>query len=466
MSDIKDYVDFDASPSEVIEALKDKSVDVPSWRHLAEMYDYRHHPILRDHTNLRDKVRPDGTVEKSSRISIGMERLLVRRLSEFMFAIPARRVYKNTSGSDHLQEIARALESIYRVARIDAHNLKRSRRFFACCEMATFWYAVKHPNRLYGFESDFKLRCRTFTPMDGVGLYPLFDERGDLLALSLEYTVTRRDETRTFFETWTSDRHYKWETTDGCREVSAPEEIVIGKIPGVYLQRPEAVYEEVSELRKEIEYTLSRNSNVIAYNAAPILKIIGTLVGGERRGEDQRIFRLSEGGNLEYVSWQQAIEALKYNVGELKELFWALGQMPDISFSNMQSLGNIGFDARQTLLTDAHLKVGDESGDFIEFFDRELNVVKAFLGALRPDWKDGLAELEVEHVITPYIQRNESTEIETRMKANGGKALESRLESIERLGLSSDPQATLDRIRKEERQDAAGQTRSSMESYF
>ena len=52
------------------------------------------------------------------------------------------------------------------------------------------------------------------------------------------------------------------------------------------------------------------------------------------------------------------------------------------------------------------------------------------------------------------------------MKANGGKALESRLESIERLGLSSDPQATLDRIRKEERQDAAGQTRSSMESYF
>ena len=37
-------------------------------------------------------------------------------------------------------------------------------------------------------------------------------------------------------------------------------------------------------------------------------------------------------------------------------------QMPDISFENMKSLGNIGYDSRRTLLTDAHLKIGEESG--------------------------------------------------------------------------------------------------------
>lgn len=179
------------------------------------------------------------------------------------------------------------------------------------------------------------------------------------------------------------------------------------------------------------------------------------MVNGERKGEDYRLFRMKEGGNVEYVSWQQAIEALKFNVSELTEFFWSLAQMPDISFSNMQKLGNIGYDARETLLTDAHLKVGDESGDFIEFFDRETNIIKAFLVQMHPEFAEEIDNVEVEHIITPFIQRNEETEINKRLKANGGKAIESQRESIARFGKSSDPQKTLDEIRQEEAEEAS-----------
>ena len=127
-------------------------------------------------------------------------------------------------------------------------------------------------------------------------------------------------------------------------------------------------------------------------------------------------------------------------------------QMPDISFENMKGLGNIGFDARQTMLTDAHLKIGDEAGAWIEFLERECNVIKAFLKVFGPkEWQNDIDNIDVEHVITPFIQNDEMAEINRRMKANGGKAIESQLESIQRFGESDDAQATLEQIQKEEK---------------
>lgn len=129
--------------------------------------------------------------------------------------------------------------------------------------------------------------------------------------------------------------------------------------------------------------------------------------------------------------------------------------MPDISFSNMQKLGNIGYDARETLLTDAHLKVGDEEGDFIEFFERETNIIKSFLCVMHPEFESEIDNVEVEHTITPFIQRNEDAEITKRLKANGGKPIESQLESISRYGRTTNPRQTLEQIRQEEAEEAS-----------
>ena len=222
------------------------------------------------------------------------------------------------------------------------------------------------------------------------------------------------------------------------------------KIPAIFTSRKESVYESIANLRSEIEYTLSRNSNVIAYNSAPIIKVAGGIKGQEKKNEAQRVWRVENGGDVSYVSWSQAIEALKYQVDTMLKLYWQQAQIPDISFENMKSLGNIGFDARQTLLTDAHLKIGDESGSWIEFLDRECNVIKAFLKLMNTELASEVDNVQVEHVITPFIQNDELSEINKRMKANGGKAIESQLESIQKYGQSDDAQATLDQIQAEQ----------------
>lgn len=450
-----------------VSALKEKSVCVPEWDTLLIDYEPTKHEILEDKITRVDKVRKDNTVEPASRISIGLEKLLTKRVNEFTFAIPVRRVYTNTEDNDTRQQIARALELIFKYARIDSENIRRGLAYYACCEILTIWYTVDKEHTLYGFPCKKKLKCQTFSPMDGTKLYPLFDEQGDLVAVSVEYFRKVEKTEMQFFETYTAEKHFKWANdtaNGGWKEltVEGGEDIEIQKIPAIYNYRPTPVYHGLTGLRKEIEYALSRNSDVIAYNSAPVLKVAGGIQGEERKGEERRIVRVTNGGDVSYVSWQQSIDAMKYHVETLLKLFFMQAQVPDISFENMKGLGDIGYDARMTLLMDAHLKIGDESGNWLEFLDREVNVVKAFLKSINVKWASEIDSVDVENVITPFVQNDRKGLIETLTAANGGKAVMSQLDSIRELGESKDPEATLKQIQEEDNASSA----SRMESLF
>lgn len=463
MDEITEIINSSRSFDDIISDLKNKSVEVPEWSTLKKEYEPTMHEIVKDNTVMKDKIKSDGTVEKSSRIYIGLEKLLVKRITEFMFAIPVRRTYHNTEDSEVRKQIAKAIEAIYKYARIDTENIKRGRMYFASCEVFTMWYAVENVNTLYGFNSKYKLKCKTYSPMEGVRLYPLINELGDMLAMSFEYSKKIKDEEITYFETYTSDKHYKWVQKGNGWELVLNEPIATLKIPGVYLNREVPIFHGLTNIRKEIEYTLSRNSNVIAYNSAPILKVAGGIKGSEDKGESRRIFRTENGGDVSYVSWAQSIEALKYHVETMTNLFWSQSQIPDISFEKMKSLGNIGFDARQTLLTDAHLKVGDEAGAWIEAFERECSVIKSFLKMLNASWGKEIDNVEVEHTITPFIHNDEDAFVNRLSKLNGGKPIMSQLESIQQAGYSTDAQSTLEQIQEEDKASNAARMNSLFE---
>lgn len=448
-----------ATPAAIISALKVKTnIIVPAWSSLLKDYEPSEHAILKDDKTLRNKYRKDGTVEESAHIAVGLEKLLTKRIDEFTFSIPVKRIYENLD-TEIKQNISKSIEKIYYNAHINSENLRRGLAYYAACEIFTIWYAVKKPNLLYGFKSNYKLKCKTYSPMNGCVLYPYINDLDDMLAMSFEYVKREDKKEVTYFETYTADKHYIWKRGVGAvgwEAVNDPDgdDIVLMKIPGVYLYRNQPVYHGLSGIRKEIEYTLSRNSNVIAYNSAPVIKVAGAIKGQEDKGESYRIWRVENGGDVSYVSWSQSIEALKYHVDTMLKLYWMQAQMPDLSFENMKGLGNIGYDARQTLLTDAHLKIGDESGAWVEFFEREFNVIKAFLKLISPYSEEDIDDVSAQHVITPYIQNDELNEINKRMKANGGKAIESQLESIQRYGRSDNPEDTLSQIQQEDSIDS------------
>lgn len=457
---IDEIINPGLTPAAMIAALKDKSVIVPSWggrRGLLHEYDPRKHPVMCK-AQYPDITNDDGTVEFVTRITCNLQQLATKRMTELITGIPVRRVYKPEN--ERQKEVASYIEKIYERNRIDSVNIERCNMLFAGCEVMTLWYAVEERNNIYGFNSPLKMRCRNFSPMLGDELYPLFDEYGDMIALSVGYTRKKLGKTVSYFDAYTADRHIKWsnERNSGW-EVMEDEVNALGKIPAVYTFRPTPIWEDTSRIVFEIEWALSRNGNYLRKNSKPVFIVFADeqIQYGDEKDENKEfrsIMQYPKGSTAQYVTWQQAVENLKFYVAELRQSFFTQLQLPDWSYESMKSNPMSG-ESRKQLFIDAQLKVKDESGRLIEFYDREVNVVKAFVKASLPtSYHADIDALPVENVITPFTITDEKDTITNLTTANGGKPLISHRESIEMYGHSTDVDKTLQEIAEDEALDA------------
>ena len=140
----------------------------------------------------------------------------------------------------------------------------------------------------YGFPSRFKLRCAVFSPATGDTLYPYFDETGDMVAFSRSFA--RKDDagnTVDFFETYTADAHYMWQSGDNGWTPSEgyPRAVAIGKIPVVYARQDETETAIVNSLIARLETLLSNFADTNDYHASPKLFITGHIQGFSKKGE-------------------------------------------------------------------------------------------------------------------------------------------------------------------------------------
>lgn len=213
MATIQEIIALDVRPaSEIISDLKEKSVSVPSWTGrygLVQEYDPKRHPVM-NRAKYPDVVNEDGTIDYVTRLTFAYQQLAAKRMTELCCGIPVKRIYKPEADNEGQQKVAKMLEAIFQRNRIDSMNIERNNLLFASCEVMTLWYAVEQRNNLYGFDSPLKLRCKNYSPMLGDELYPLFDEYGDLIALSVGYTRKKLGKTVSYFDTYTDSKHLKW----------------------------------------------------------------------------------------------------------------------------------------------------------------------------------------------------------------------------------------------------------------
>ena len=429
---IEEILNSENSAESKIAALKEKTIVVPVWSGrfgLVQQFDPTKHPVM-NKQKYPDIVTDEG-IEYVTRVTCDLQRLATKRMTELVTGIPIKRVYKPEN--DRQKEIASYLENIYERNRIDSVNNERCNMLFAGCEVFTLWYAIEERNTLYGFTSPLKLRCRNFSPMLGDELYPLFDEYGDMIAMSVGYTRKKGRKYVQYFDTYTADKHIKWSNENGGWAEVENENITLGKIPGVYAWRPTPIWEDTSKTVYEI----------ISY-------------GDEKspNREFRSVMQYPQNGRAEYVTWAQAVENLKFYVEQLRDLFFTQLQLPDWSYGKMSQQALSG-ESRKQMFIDAQLKVKDESGRLIEFFDREMNVVKAFAKImLGESYAADIDALKVETLITPFAITDEKDTINNLMAANGGKALMSQRESIEMYGHSDDVDKTLHEIAEEDKIDA------------
>lgn len=458
---IEEILNSGLTPAGIISALKEKSISVPVWagrNGLVQEYDPRKHPVMCK-AKYPDITNEDGTVEYVTRITYDLQRLATKRMTELVCSIPVKRVYKPEN--DKQKEIAAYMEKIFERNRIDSVNIERCNMLFAGCEVMTLWYAVEEKNTLYGFNSPLKMRCRNFSPMLGDELYPLFDEYGDMIALSVGYIRKKLGRTVSYFDAYTATKHLKWSNENsGSWDLVEDEDInVIGKIPAVYMHRPTPIWEDTSRIVFEIEWALSRNGNYLRKNSKPLFVVFADeqIQYGDEKDEKKEfksVLQYPKGSTAAYVTWQQAVENLKFYVAELRQSFFTQLQLPDWSYESMKAAPMSG-ESRKQLFIDAQMKVKDESGRLLEGYDREVNVVKAFLKAMLPEtYHADIDALPVENVITAYTISDDKDTISNLLAANGGKPIMSQRESIEEFGRSTDVDKTLGEIAEESMQDS------------
>lgn len=450
---LDDIFDSGLTPPQIISLLKRKTISVPAWKgKLENEYYPRNHPVATD-PDYHDKFRK-GKRERVSKITLGWQRLACKRMSGLMFGIPCKRNYKPTTEDE--KKASQLMEAIYTKNRIDALNLKRSKDLFASCESVTIWFAQFTPTYYAGEKSPLKLRCRTFSPMQGDELYPLFDDYDDMIALSVYHTrneiVNGRSARVSYFDCYTADKHYCWryEGSNPVEELS--EDVKIGKISGVYIHRSEPIWEDSSENVYEAEWTYSRTGNYVRKNSRPTFVIYsdyGIKKGQENTDDNagRSIIRLGKDDKAGYATWQQANDSVKFHVSEIKRNYFSQLQLPDMSMDNMKDTPMSG-ESRKMLFIDCQMKVTDEKGIWLEMLDREFNVIREYAKIMFPRYASAFDSLAVEMEITPYQIHDERDTVETLGTAvNTG--ISSKRTAIRRLGWVDDTDEEISQMESE-----------------
>ena len=446
---------------------KDKVMTLPSWAELKKEFEPKLHKIM-DPSVYPDKpIRDDKgkliRYEPVTRIAIGLQKLAAKRMSEFLFTIPVKLVAEDTK-DEITKEQLKAINKVLKKNKWNSSNKNRGKVISSECECATIWYVVKSENNNYGFKSNYKLKHLVLSPSKGDVLYPLFDDTGDMIAFSRELTKKEGNKTITIFETWTKDEHIVYQKDENWVEVfesekdgvGMREQISIGKIPVVYTPRLSGPVWADADSGKvhEMELLLSRNGDTIHYHSSPTLLIKGKLKGAPTKGESNKVFITDDtAGDAKYVSWTQAPEAVKFQFESLLKMYFMELQLPDLSFESLKGIGALSSLAIEMLLSDAHLKVGDESEIYEEMFEREFSIIKAFLGKMNTKWKSTIEDLEIEPMITPFMINDQKTMVETLVVANGNKPVMSQKTSVKLAGLVENTDEEYDQIKSEGVQD-------------
>lgn len=456
MKNIKDIFAIEDIGQRIAE-LKKKTIKLPKWEDLEKQYEPKLHDIF-DKAKYPDKSITDeyGNVvrmEPITRVAIGLQKLAVKRMSEFMFTLPLSQVCDDIDADPATKSQFEALKKVLKKNKWQTFNKKRCKIISSQCEQATYWYVVPGENTQYGFPSKYKLKCAIFSPGRGDALYPLFDEMGDMIAFSREFTMVDGDQKTVYFETWTADHYHRWKKTSGDAtwiEDGTPSPIQIGKIPIIYGYREKPIWEDADNGKvAEIEKLLSRNGDIIDYHAAPVLVISGELQGAPTKSEANKVFTTDKDGKAEYVSWEQSPDSVSFQYNTLTRSYFTELQLPDLSFENIKGMGAVSGESRKWVLADAHLKVGDESEIYEDIFDREYSVIKAYLGQMNTGWQKSIDKLDIDTEIVPFIISDDLAKVQVLVAANGGNPVVSQERSVELAAFSVDPAADFIKIKAE-----------------
>lgn len=154
----------------------------------------------------------------------------------------------------------------------------------------------------------------------------------------------------------------------------------IGKIPVlIFEQTPE--HKEVQPMieRSEIMESTDADTNDRFSNPAMVAtsEILNSLPKSE---EEAKLFILKNGGDVRYLTWNEASESKKNEFERLDKHILSKSFTPNIDFDNMKSLGNLSAKAIRKVMLLAVIKAERHKEKHDDYMKRHANLMTAILG--------------------------------------------------------------------------------------
>nr|DAU48729.1 MAG TPA: portal protein [Caudoviricetes sp.] len=375
-----------------------------------------------------------------NRVGLPYQKRIVDIATMFQTAIP----YKYTAEDSPLFT---AFQSVIKANKMNFSDSKICTEVKRYTQVAELWYLEEQPNEKYGVKSDFLLYHKILSP-EKYNLYPRFDDNDNLISFGVE--STSKDGKKNIFQAFTAEFIYTF-TTENGQTTTEVKENIIGKIPVVLYQQDKPEWDAVQHLIEiaEVQRTYFSESN--RKFGEPILMIAGK-VEGKMSGNNTggKVFEVKDGGNVQFVVPPNANESFDKEMSMNRRDIHEFSHTPDLSDEFYAGKGNmLSGVGRKLAWLPAHLKVKDNEAIFIPALQRRINIILAFLSKMYLPFEKELKDIDITPIITPFDIDDDTEMIRTLMEANGGKALISQRDSMQRFGIT-DPEAQLQQIKDEE----------------
>ncbi len=441
----------------LVESLKTTSFIVPPWEKLKKQYNPLLHEIMTNKALYPVRKEGKSDVDTLKRIPLGLQKLTVNRVAQSMFAKPAQRQYEYDRDNETQKKAVAILEGLYEKVYIDSLNIKRAKSWNASCQVATVWWSYKKPCIIRGEESKFTLKATSYSEKEGYTLYPIADENGDVIIITIMYTnpETNKQKASTYFQkgvlSEASAAVVKFEQTASGWVAGIPEETVIFPVAYIHQEEPAWGGDSGTILVEAMEELLTYQGLYIRKNALPTFAVdYGEIDGSKSDTEEttndaRHIIELGKGGRIYEATWTNAPEATKLQWNTLRNGYFELIQVPDASFATLIG-SRTSIENKEVIFSDSRAKADDLGGGWLKMFAEEFEILKAFASVMFPAYKEAFTQISATTYLQPYNVRTKAEIAEYITNAGQALSLSTKVRLVDEV---DDVDAEVKRIQDE-----------------
>lgn len=395
-----------------------------------EQYDPKQHKVMKpQYRRDKDVFKPTGekddygnlkrdldgqpltikTIEPVTRIPIAAQQDITENAAAILCTNKVDFVSKSQNDTT-----VQTVKDIWEANRMDYLILRMCTIWLSETEVALLWY-----------KDGEEYKAMLLANSEGDNLYPVFDDRGKMIAFGRSYVshdinlTTMALEEITHVEIYTETEVYIGKGKAGEYTFDTPVLHGFIKIPISYSSRKFPVWWYAQEAIEQKEFTISNLCDTNAYFASPILFGQGDTLSLPAKGEAGKYMEGDKDAKLSYVDWNHTPEPIQMELNLLEGIISDTCKYVNLSISNLKGLfGSAPSSyAIKLLFGPAHQQAAKHEGVFGQFIQRALNILLSATGG-EPD--------SIAPKFTYLLPKDEAAEVSTIAMAKAGDFLSTK----------------------------------------